>query len=66
MSGNGIRSSRALWPAPKAPRRKWITAAKARRLVDAIAAITECTDATDDVRRALEDARRAVSPWYDR
>jgi len=64
---NSDASSRsaALWTQPRAPRRKWITKSKAARLVDTIAALTECTDATPELRRALEDARRAISPWYD-
>ena len=43
-----------------------ITQAKAARLVAVIAALTECEYCPDDLSRALEDARAAISPWYDR
>jgi len=46
-------------------RAKKITKGKATRLVDAIAALTECVDCPDDLQIALDDARRAISPWYD-
>jgi hypothetical protein len=45
---------------------KKITEAKATRLVAAIAALKECADITDDLSLALDDARAAISPWYDR
>ena len=44
---------------------KKITEAKAARLVAAIEALRECEDITDDLTRALDDARAAISPWYD-
>lgn len=47
------------------PRPKKMTEAKARRLVDAIVAVLECEDIDGTDRVALEDARAAVSPWYD-
>ena len=45
---------------------KKITEAKARRLVDAIAVLVECEDCPADLKEALDDARQAISPWYDR
>jgi hypothetical protein len=48
-----------------APRHK-ITQAKAARLVKAIAELQGCTDCPSDLSRALDDARMAISPWYDR
>ena len=48
------------------PPRHKITAAKAARLVRAIAEIQECTDCPGALSRALEDARTEISPWYDR
>jgi hypothetical protein len=66
MTSNETASrSTALWTEGKAPRRKWITMARAARLVDAITAINQCVDVTPELRRALEDARQAISPWYD-
>ena len=46
--------------------RKRITTARAARLVAAIADLKECEDITDDLSLALDDARAAISPWYDR
>lgn len=43
-----------------------ITQAKARRLVDAMEAIRACQDITTGLSIALDDARREISPWYDR
>lgn len=50
----------------RATRSKKITEAKAARLVAAIAALMECDDMTSDLALALDDARAAISPWYDR
>jgi hypothetical protein len=43
-----------------------ITEAKAARLVAVIAVLKECDDISDDLSLALDDARAAISPWYDR
>ena len=43
-----------------------ITETKAARLVAAMEALRECEDCPDDLIRAMDDARQAVSPWYDR
>jgi hypothetical protein len=48
------------------PRRKRITEAKAARLVAAMEAIRECEDFPAELSRVFEDARAAISPWYDR
>ncbi len=45
---------------------KKITEAKAARLVNAMEALRECDDITDDLILALDDVRAAISPWYDR
>jgi hypothetical protein len=47
-------------------RPKKITRAKAARLVDVIAALSECEDCPDGLQMALDDARAEISPWYDR
>ena len=44
---------------------KKITEAKAARLVSAMEVLRECADCPDDLIRAMDDARQAVSPWYD-
>jgi hypothetical protein len=44
---------------------KKITEAKAARLVSAIEALRECDDCPDALILAMDDARAAVSPWYD-
>lgn len=43
-----------------------ITQAKAERLVRIIAELQECEDCPAGLSIALEDARAAISPWYDR
>lgn len=45
---------------------KKITEAKAERLVNAMEVLRECEDCPDDLIRAMDDARQAISPWYDR
>jgi hypothetical protein len=45
---------------------KKITEAKAARLVNAMEALRECDDCPDELIRAFDDARQAISPWYDR
>jgi hypothetical protein len=45
---------------------KKITEAKAARLVNAMEALRECEDCPDDLILAFDDARQAISPWYDR
>jgi hypothetical protein len=45
---------------------KKITEAKCARLVAAMEALRECDDITDALSLALDDARAAISPWYDR
>ena len=45
---------------------KKITEPKASRLVAAMEALRECDDCPDDLTRAMDDARQAISPWYDR
>lgn len=42
-----------------------MTEAKARRAVAAIVAVLDCEDVEGTARVALEDARAALSPWYD-
>jgi hypothetical protein len=44
---------------------KKITEAKAARLVQIIATLKECDDISYDLSLALDDARAAISPWYD-
>ncbi len=43
-----------------------ITEAKAARLVNAMEALRECEDCPADLTLAMDDARAAISPWYDR
>jgi len=62
----GNNYSGARFPHSRQPRGKKITEAKAARLVAAMEAIKECSDMTDDLSRAFDDARAALSPWYDR
>jgi hypothetical protein len=45
---------------------KKITEAKAADLIDAMEALRECEDCPPDLIRAMDDARAAISPWYDR
>ena len=45
---------------------KKITAAKCARLIDAMEALRECEDFPAELTRVFEDARAAISPWYDR
>jgi hypothetical protein len=45
---------------------KKITEAKAARLVAAMVALRECEDCPDSLILAMDDARAAISPWYDR
>jgi hypothetical protein len=45
---------------------KKITEAKAERLVAAMEALRECEDCPSDLILAMDDARAAISPWYDR
>ena len=61
----GNNYSGARWAFSQQPRGKRITQAKAARLVAAMEALRECTDIPDDLSRALDDARAAISPWYD-
>ena len=44
---------------------KKITEAKCARLVAAMEALRECEDFPDELVRTFEDARAAISPWYD-
>jgi hypothetical protein len=44
---------------------KKITEAKAARLVAAMEALRECEDCPDALSIAMDDARAAISPWYD-
>jgi hypothetical protein len=44
---------------------KRITEAKAARLVAAMEALRECEDCPPDLILAMDDARAAISPWYD-
>lgn len=46
-------------------RQKRMTEAKATRLVRALVECLDCEDIEGSDRVALEDARAAVSPWYD-
>ena len=62
----GNNYSGARWPHSPRPRGKKITEAKAARLIAAMESIKECSDITDDLQRAFDDARAAISPWYDR
>jgi hypothetical protein len=66
MKNDSASRSAALWTGAKPARRKWITPATAARLVDPITVLNQCVDTTPELRRALEDARQAISPWYDR
>lgn len=43
-----------------------ITEAKAAALVAAMEALRQCDDCPPDLIRAMDDARAAVSPFYDR
>lgn len=43
-----------------------ITEAKATRLVNAMEALRGCEDCPDNLILAMDDARAAISPWYDR
>jgi hypothetical protein len=52
--------------AQRTPRPKRITEAKAARLVAAMEALRECEDCPTDLSIAMDDARAAISPWYDR
>jgi hypothetical protein len=45
---------------------KKITEAKCARLIGAMEAIRECDDCPPELVRVFEDARAAISPWYDR
>ena len=51
--------------AAKPPARQKITYAKAARFVAAMVALQECGDCPDGLLIALDDARAAISPWYD-
>jgi hypothetical protein len=65
--GQGLQRAKAAAAATRRqPRTKRITEAKAARLVDAMEAIRECSDFTEDLRQAFDDARAAISPFYDR
>lgn len=57
--------------APVSPQRhphqpEKITEAMAARLVYLIAELKECEDCDDHLSLALDEARAAISPWYDR
>lgn len=55
-------------PRPKRttqPKPKRMTYAKARRAVAAIVTVLDCEDINGSDRGAFEDARAALSPWYD-
>ena len=43
-----------------------ITPTKAARLVNVMEALRECEDCPSDLIMAMDDARAAISPWYDR
>ena len=45
---------------------KKITEAKAARLIAAMEALRECDDCPSGLIQAMDDARMAISPWYDR
>ena len=62
-TGNNYSGPR--WASSAQPRGKRITETKAKRLVDAMEALRECVDCPDDLSRAMDDARQAISPWYD-
>jgi hypothetical protein len=42
-----------------------ITYTKAARFIAAMVSLQECDDCPDALRVALDDARAAISPWYD-
>ena len=42
-----------------------ITKAKAGRLVNAMEALRACDDCPSGLIIAMDDARAAISPWYD-
>lgn len=63
--GDGPRHARATARAARPPAPKKITHAKAARLVAIIADLKECEDITDSLSLALDDARAAISPFYD-
>jgi hypothetical protein len=44
---------------------KKITETKAARLIAAMEALRECEDCPTDLSIAMDDARAAISPWYD-
>ena len=62
--GEGLKRARDAARATRQPARK-ITEAKCARLVAAMEAIRECEDCPNDLVRAFDDARAAISPWYD-